>query len=196
MSLSRAEVEAMDPDELVEALVGLSATVDDLKTLVHTSIEKRKALEDRVEELEAENARLRDQLEDVDRVADQAMTVASRGHDPDSRSKTAVAKHLTRNELVRRCATGGAAQDRPVTISKVQEMANPEHELAWAIVDRAWSKLREEWPAFRETMKDGQKALTLKPSDVSESLARTVERDLGRDDLAKRFVGENGGARP
>jgi len=68
--LSRAELEAMDKQELVATIQGLSETVDNLETLVHVQIEKRKDLADtvenladRVEELEAENERLRSRVD-------------------------------------------------------------------------------------------------------------------------------------
>jgi len=72
MSVTRAELEAMSKDELVEEIVEMSQTVDRLETLVEVSIEKRKAtdervedLADRVENLESENERLRQRLETV-----------------------------------------------------------------------------------------------------------------------------------
>lgn len=71
-SLSRAELEAMSKDELLDEIVEMSQTVDRLETLVEVSIEKRKAtdkrvddLVNRVEDLEAQNERLRQRLEVV-----------------------------------------------------------------------------------------------------------------------------------
>jgi len=200
MSLSRAEIEAMDKDELAATIVELSQQVADQQARIEaysrwkdSARDELHDLADRVEDLEAENQRLRERLDDAEVEARQAMTVASRGHDPDSRSKTEVAKHLTRNELVRRCAAGGPAQDRPLTIRDVRDRAAPEHELAWETVNRAWGQLREEWPMFRETSTDGNRALTLSAGDVTPGLARAVGADLDRPDLTKRFVGDNGG---
>jgi len=69
-SVSRAELEAMERDELVDTIVEMDQAVDNLQTLVHTSIEKRKEatdrldeLADRVEAIEAENERLRERVD-------------------------------------------------------------------------------------------------------------------------------------
>ena len=158
----------------------------------------------RIDRLERENDRLhdelddlRDQLADLETSADQAMVVASAGHDPKSRSKKGTAFHITRNELVRRVAMGTSQQDVPLTINDVQTRAEPETVLKWQTVRDAFDDLREEWPQFRDTTHDGQQALTISRADVPTSLARAVEVDLDRDDLAKRLVGdEPKGGRP
>lgn len=188
-SHSRAELAAMDKDELIDVIHEQSETVDNLETLVHVQIEKRKALEDRVDHLEEQNQQLRDRLDDLEATAQGAYTVANQGTG-EKRSKTQVARDLSRNLLVVKVANDCPAADRPVTINDVQEKAKPEHELAWAIVDRAWSKLREDWPQFYETTHDGAKALSIRPDEVTAALAKVVQTDLGRDDLAKRFVGD------
>lgn len=81
MSFSRAELQSMDRDELVEAVVGLSQTVDDLQAEVKRQTEVRADIEtetippifrrltkveNAIEELEAENDRLRERLDDGD----------------------------------------------------------------------------------------------------------------------------------
>lgn len=165
-------------DLLFEDVVDLEATTED-----H---------EERIAQLEAENEQLRERVDELEAIAEQAMVVASAGHDPDSGSKVEQAKRLTRNELVRRAALGGNARDRPITTTKVREMARPETELKWQTVKDGWADLQAEWPCFRETTKDGTQALTVSGSDISKSLARAVEADLERDDLAKRLVGGSG----
>ncbi|WP_226479187.1 hypothetical protein [Natrinema amylolyticum] len=164
-------------DHLFEDIVDLEATTED-----H---------EERIAELEAENEQLRERVDELEAIAEQAMVVASAGHDPDGESKVERAKRLTRNELVRRAAMGGPARDRPITTTQVREMARPETELKWQTVKDGWADLGEEWPCFRETTKDGTQALTVSRSDISKSLARAVEANLERDDLAKRLVGDN-----
>jgi len=198
MSLSRAELAAMDRDELIDYIADQTETVENLETLVHVQIEKRKELADRVEELadrvddlEAENEQLRERLDEVDATAKGAIHAAN--DDSSDKSKTQIAADITRNLLVTRAATGNTAGDRKVTVGKIQEQAKPEHQLAWSIVDRAWSQLCEQWPQFYETTKDGQQALNVRADEVSPALAQVVQTHLGRDDLAKRFVGENSG---
>jgi regulator of replication initiation timing len=70
-SPSRAELEAMTEGELIATVKDMQETVDNLETLVHVQIEKRKDLADtvenlvdRVDDLEAENERLRARLAD------------------------------------------------------------------------------------------------------------------------------------
>jgi hypothetical protein len=66
-------------------------------------------------------------------------------------------------------------------------------EPAWAVVDRAWRRLTDEWPQFEVAQKDGDKALRLHAEHVTTALVWTVETSLERDDLAKRFGGAEGG---
>lgn len=197
MSVTRPELETMGRDELIDFILKLQRRVDDhearLEAMSRWKDTTNKRLErvlDENERLQAENELLKDHLSDIEAKAEQAMTLASRGHNPESRSKTEVAKHLSRNELVRRATKDVPAKDRKLTIADVQKRAEPEHELAWEIVNRSWKQLREEWPQFRETKKDGVKALTISPRDIPKGLARAVEIDLERNDLVKQFVGD------
>lgn len=153
-------------------------------------VERLADLEERVDDLEAENDDLRDELADTRSKATAAVTMLASGDEDES--KTELAKRLTRNMLVVRAAKGAAGQDRPVTVGDIQTRAEEVEgvELAWSIVDRAWSNLCEEWPQFHETSKGGNQALSIRPSNVTEALATIVQADLGRDDLTKRFVGE------
>jgi regulator of replication initiation timing len=68
-ALSRAEVEAMDRDELIETLVELSSTVDDLQARVSDDFENaakdRSELWKEVSQLRAENEQLREELEET-----------------------------------------------------------------------------------------------------------------------------------
>lgn len=166
-------------DLLFEDVVDLEATTED-----H---------EERIAQLESENEQLRERVDELEAIAEQAMVVASAGHDPDGESKVERAKRLTRNELVRRTAMGGHTRDRPITTTKVREMARPETELKWQTVKDAWADLQEEWPCFRETTKNGTQALTVSKTDIPKALARAVEADLDREDLTKRLVGDSAG---
>lgn len=63
MSLSRAELAAMDRDELIDEIVGLDRRLKDTQTLVYETLKPRlDELEGRVDDLEAENDRLRSRL--------------------------------------------------------------------------------------------------------------------------------------
>ena len=197
MSVSRAELETMDRDELVDLIVELSDDIDDHKARFEALSKWKENTNERIlevvetnERLRAENQQLKDRLDEIEATAEQAMSVASRGHDPDARSKTEVAKHLTRNTLVTRAANNTAGTDLPLTIGDVQEKAEPEHDLKWQIVRNAWDDLKEEWPQFHETTSDGSQAMSIRQSHITKALARAVELDLGRTDLAKRFVGD------
>lgn len=65
MSLSRAEVEAMDRDELVDEIIALDRRLQDTQALVYERLKPTlDELEDRIGELEAENQRLRERLDD------------------------------------------------------------------------------------------------------------------------------------
>lgn len=73
MAVSRAELESMDRDELVETIVELSQTVENRRAVMETDIEARKDLEgtvdglaERVDDLEAENERLRERIDSAD----------------------------------------------------------------------------------------------------------------------------------
>lgn len=198
MSISRAELEAMGRDELIETIVELSQRVEDHQRRQDALSRWKETTNDRLldvveanERLRAENQGLKQRLDSLEATAEQAMTIASRGQASDDRSKTAHAKHLTRNTLVVRAAND--AQDKAVTIPDIQHKAEPEVDCQWQVVKNAWDQLQEEWPQFYETVSNGRKALSIRGSHVTKALARAVEHDLGRDDLTKRLVGENGG---
>ena len=206
MSLSRAELEAMDRDELIETLVGLSQTVEDLQVSVSEDFDyvgqqraamraDISALTDRIDALETENQRLRDELADV-RTTSQTALQAAAGEDSE-KTQTQVATDLTRNWLIVKAANATPAADRPVTIPEVQDRAETHgHDLKWQTVRNGWDALCSEWPQFYETTKNGDQALSLRPSKVTPPLAKVAQVDLGRDDLTKRFVGESGEGSP
>lgn len=152
---------------------------EEIRTLVET-----------VETLREENQTLRNRLDDIEATAEQAMTVASRGHDPDDRTQTELAAAVTRNVVVLRALDDGVEHPR-VTIREIRDRARDHHggSLAWSIVDRAWDDLQAEWAQFERVTKRGEKALTVKDHGLTTALVRTVEVDLGRTDLTKQFVG-------
>lgn len=223
---SRAEFEAMDREELVKSVAELSesleemqATVDLLKESVWEHLEEdiygkygagagsveieeygslvewMEFLEQENERLRKENEQLRDRIDDAEATAKGAYTVASSGKNGE-KTKTQVAEEITRNLLVKKVYNDCPASDRPVTITDIQDKAEPDYTLKWATVRNAFDNLREDWPQFYDTKNDGQQALSIRPSKITPALAKVVQEDLGRHDLAKRFVGdkEGGGA--
>jgi len=178
------DLDGMSHDELVDYVDRMDDRLSNLQQIVFEDLRPT------VQELEAENKQLREELNDTRSKATAAVTMLASGDGDES--KTELAKRLTRNMLVVRAAKGAAGQDRPVTVGDIQTRAEEVEgvELAWSIVDRAWGNLREEWPQFHETGKNGHQALSIRPSNVTEALATVVQADLGRDDLTKRFVGE------
>jgi len=199
--LSRAELEAMNHDELIDTILDLQSTVEDLELRVEalgngleTANDEREAILKRLDDIEAENQRLRDDLADATATAQGAYKAANAGRHGD-KSKCQLARDLTRNVLVQRAAGNSAAQDRKVTIAKVQELAEDGHgvDLKWQTVRDAWDSLQEDWPQFYETAKDGSQALSVRPSNVTPALAKAVQADLEGDGLAKSFVGDEAG---
>jgi len=198
MSLSRAELEAMDRDELVDAIVDLADQVDDQQARLEAMSRWKEATTDRLgdvmdqnERLRAENEQLRARLNDIEAKAEQALATAG-ANDPADRTKTDHARILTRNLLVTEAADVGSDTVVKVTVADIKERAKPERSLRWQTVKNAWSDLQAEWPQFRDTTKDGSQALGINADAVTTGLVRRVERDLGRTDLAKRFVGDSG----
>ncbi len=182
------------PAALADRLTALEQHLEALSNWKDSTREQLWALEDEVEALQADVQQLEESLEDVAATAEQAMTVASRGHDPDGKSQTQAATEVTRDELVRRAGKGVTGPARKVTVREVQDLVDRDYgtEPAWAVVDRAWRRLTDEWPQFEVAQKNGDKALRLRAEHVTTALVRTVETSLERDDLAKRFGGAEG----
>jgi hypothetical protein len=94
MAISRAELEAMDRDELVDTVVELSETVADLQTSVET-------LRDELED-ESESRRDGDQLAAQDRKEIKSEIADARDDLDDEISTTADVLHRERSKLARR----------------------------------------------------------------------------------------------
>jgi regulator of replication initiation timing len=179
------------PATLRDRVDDLEDRVDALSTWQDTTRTTIWDLEEELDALQADIQRLNERLDDIAATAEQAMTVASRGHDADGKSQTQAAKEVTRDELVRRAGKGVTGPARKVTITEIADIVDREYgtEPAWAVVNRAWSQLTDEWPQFDESRKDGNKAMRVRADHITTALARTVETSLDRDDLAKRFGG-------
>jgi hypothetical protein len=190
-------------------------------------------LEERVDELEAENRRLNalvdaqrkkmnrivalligserdfgqfdvqmveniwDQIDDLDErldLAEQdvatALATSQARSDGGEPTKKEIALRETRNELVRKAATGtGKSDGVGVTASDVQQMGRPKVELAYQTVKDAWHELAQRWDAIVVTNgEDGTRRAKLMRDEVTRELVAVVEDDLGRDDLTKRLI--------
>ena len=198
MSVSRGELEGMDRDELVETVDDLSTTVQMLEAHLEAMSrwkesmnDDRDALLDRLDALEAENRRLSERLVNVEATAQGAYREANAGNHG-KKSKTQLARDLTRNVLIKRCAQGATGTHVPITTKTVQQLADDAHgrDLKWQTIRDAWDSLQEDWPQFYDTKKNGLQALSVKKSEVTPALVQAVQADLGRDDLAKPLLGE------
>jgi regulator of replication initiation timing len=169
------------PDEVKERLTDLEGQVRAL----HNA---REYLLEQVEELEEENAELREQLDDVEQTATTAYGLAGETSDGaradgGGPSKQKRAELLSRNEVVRRAITGNG-DGGAVTVSGVKQMARPETKVGNKQVYRAWEKLDEKWPALEYNRREDKlNRLQVNADDLTEDLVRVVERDLDRDDL-------------
>jgi hypothetical protein len=144
-----------------------------------------------IDDLAMRVARMEDELDRIDRVAETARQTADRNAKRgDSVSKKDIARLKSRNEVVRKLAidrsnTRGAS----VTASDVQEMAKPNTKLNYQTVYDAWDDLAMKWDGCsRTTNEEGTKVLHLSKADLTSSLVKTVEADLDRDDLSKRLL--------
>jgi len=126
----------------------------------------------------------------IDDATQTAIGLATASPQSDHGEKTQVAKNLARNRLVKmRANVGQSFSTCEVSNATIQEMAEPDYDLAWAIVDNAWGHLADDWECFEIDDSGDQKTLKL-ANTPPKPLVKAVERDLGRGDLAKSFFGE------
>jgi hypothetical protein len=134
---------------------------------------------------------MEDVLEEVRGIAETAHALAQSETSGSEVNKTEKARQLTRNELVRRAATGAPAWGGiTLSVGDVQDMAKPGLEIRYQLVDNAWGDLVETWECFERTTADGNKALKISKKEISRDLARLVEHDLERDDVVQRLFSE------
>ncbi|ELZ87484.1 hypothetical protein C453_03999 [Haloferax elongans ATCC BAA-1513] len=160
---------------------------------------------DRLDRLEQELEREREARKRAEELAEDALAMSKQiddGRRPDGGpSKKEVAMRISRDEVIVRTAEGknagarnaaGKRADRigSVSNSEVQSMARPQHDLYWQSVDDAWNELVSSFDAFYIDDSGEEKRLTVNPELLDGSLVRTVERSVGRSDLAKRLVGD------
>jgi len=149
-------------------------------------------LADRVDELEAENERLREELNDAKTDAELALAVAGETSDQaradGGPTKVKRAELLSRNEVVRRAITttgnGGG-----VTGGDVIGMARPETKLYHRQVRDAWDKLAAKWSSLRVQERDDEdNRLVANTDDLEDELVRLVDDDLSDENLTERLI--------
>ncbi|AKU06510.1 hypothetical protein [Haloferax gibbonsii] len=161
---------------------------------------------DRLDRLEHELEQEREARKRAEQLAEDALAMAEQiddGRRPDGGpSKKEVAMRISRDEVIVQTAKGKNAGPRnaggkradqigSVSNSEVQAMARPQHDLRWQSVDDAWTDLVSSFEAFHVDESGEEKRLTVNPELLTGSLVRTVERSVGRSDLAKRLVGDS-----
>jgi len=186
--------------ELEREKQALEARVDGLSNKLET-LTKFLAGEDSIHAVQRERGedepnildrldRMGADIEQIDDATQTAIGLATASPTSDHGEQTQLAKSLARNRLVKmRADVGKTYSTCAVTNAKIREMAEPEHDLAWQIVDNAWSRLCSDWDCFSVDESGAEKTLTLTETPP-KPLVKAVERDLGRDDLAKSFFGE------
>jgi len=134
--------------------------------------------------------RVEDDIAGIDEATQTAIGLATASPSSEHGEQTQLAKNLTRNRLVKmKAEIGQSFSACEVVNAKIQEMAEPKHDLAWQTVDNAWSRLCADWDCFSVNESGAQRTLRLAETPP-KPLVKAVERDLGRDDLAKSFFGE------
>lgn len=145
-----------------------------------------------IDDHERRLTRIEDQLDKIDRDAGAAIAMAETNVRPgDQPSKQDVASIKSRNEALRRLADGevGYSGMPKLTVSEVQEMARPETVLHYQTVKDAWAELVSQWDAFEVgENEDDERVLAVDRASLDPAVVKAVERDLDRDDLAKRLL--------
>jgi hypothetical protein len=89
--------------------------------------------------------------------------------------------------LVQEAVRSGS--DTQVAYTKVQEMARPDHQIAYQTIKDAAATLTQRWTCIMTGQnRDGQKALKIAVADIPRELTRVCEQDLGRDGLTKELI--------
>lgn len=175
---SRADLEAMERDELVDAITTLQDDIADAKRTASLAfeaadvleesvfgeagsaygstqfeqqgavLEQLQSLQQQVDELQAENQKLRDEIETM------KTDVAGQKTSIDTSTKKGLARQIARDEVIRRSTKGirGGAIDYP----DVRDLADRDHgiHLNSGTVYAAFEELEDDWTAMN--VKDGE----------------------------------------
>lgn len=189
--------ELVDPLEMAamrQLLVAVAGYRDADASAVPDGMQLAKEAADRLERLE-------ETAERADQGAETAIAIAG-GVESADESDTEVAVRLSKHYLIKEAAdaaprkTAGNTKaiqhnKASVTNPRIQEMAEPDHDLEWATVDHAWGKITANWECFERTKSDDGTVRLQLVKTPPKPLVQAAERDLARDDFAKEFFGES-----
>lgn len=118
---------------------------------------------------------------------------------PEMQTKKALAKRLSRNQLLVDALVDSKQGAGSVTARQVADMAKPDRSLDYRTVHDAWDVLVEDWDCFTvrsaSESPSGKKQLVAKGEDVPAVLVRGVANDLSDDEMAERLISTLDGGR-
>ena len=134
--------------------------------------------------LDDHDDRITEAEDDVARAIASARVRAADGGE--GKTKVGIAEEIARNEVVRRAAKN--QNDARVKATKVQELARPQHELAYQTVKDALRNLSSQWRELR--VRKDPRALELGVNQVTRELTAVVDDDLASLDATKLLISE------
>lgn len=185
--------------DLKQQLRAKDARIDALNTKLNAQKElligEREMTEHEVESHESLVScvdRLDDDVEAAEDAATTAVRMAKHAKNSGTGEKIDAARQIARDHLVKEAARTRTSTS--VTVGTVQEKADPQHDLAYQTVKDAFGDLKRNWGALNETTNEsGTRVLAINPDAVGRDLAKTTERSVGQDGLAKRLISSRKG---
>jgi hypothetical protein len=182
------EIEIVALRKILYTVAGRDGVEEDGET---TALEAAHEFINRIEELEDENERLREELQEAKNDAELAVAVAGETSDAaradGGPTKVKRAEHLSRNEVVRQAITT-TGKGGSVTAGGVGDMARPETNLHHRTVHDAWDKLVSRWGSIRvQERDDAANRLVVDRDDLEDELVRLVDDDLNDTELVEEL---------
>jgi hypothetical protein len=145
---------------------------------------------DRIDELERKLEAVEDTAVQADQKASTAMGAAKATDDgvraDGAPAKVDAARFAARDYLVKNALT---SRTQSVTLSKITELVEPEHDIAYQTAKDAADDLAHRWRGIGKRPNEaGNKALHAVPAEFEKDLVAVVEESLGRDDLTKELI--------
>ncbi|PSQ51597.1 hypothetical protein BRD20_10080 [Halobacteriales archaeon SW_8_65_20] len=151
----------------------------------------------RIDELESKIEAVEETAVDANKTAETALGTAGMtdtGIRADGNpSKVEIVRQTARDHLVK---NGLKHNEQSLTLTKLMDMCEPEHDVAYQTAKDAAKTLATRWEglALGENV-SGTKSLKADPSEYEKSLVGVVEESLGRDDLTKELISRRRGDR-